>query len=286
MAHSVAQGSVTGQMRRKVMEAMLYICLTLGSVVMMWPFVWMILSSTKSSGEILRLPPSFLPEFPSVKNYTAVLGEMPFSRYFFNSVLVSICVTSGVLFTSSLGGYVFGKFSFPGREALFTLILGTMMIPFQVTVVPLYLIVLRLGLYNSYGALIVPALVNAFGIFMMRQFMHEVPDELLDAARIDGASEYRIYGSIVIPLLRPALTTLGILTFTWSWNSFLWPVIAVASDEYRTVQLALASFVSFRNLRYGLLMAASTMAVVPILVIFTLLQRGIMRGVAMTGLKG
>ena len=266
-------------------EAILYLGLTIGSIVMMWPFVWMILSSTKSSLEILRVPPSFLPESPSLANYAKVLHEIPFTRYFFNSLVVSTCVTLGVLLTSSLGGYIFGKFSFPGRQLLFTLVVGTMMIPFQVTVVPLYLTVLRLGLYNSYGALIVPGLVDAFGIFMMRQFMHEVPNELLDAARIDGASEYRIYANIVLPQLRPALATLGILTFLWSWNSFLWPVIAVASDEYRTIQLALASFVSTRNLRYGLLMAASTMAVAPILVVFLAMQRGILRSIAMTGLK-
>ncbi|MGD0006046.1 MAG: carbohydrate ABC transporter permease [Anaerolineaceae bacterium] len=203
-----------------------------------------------------------------------------------NSVFVSGVVSLAVLFTSTLAGYIFAKFSFPGKQIIFTVVLATLLIPFQLSVIPLFLITWKLGIYNTYLALIVPDMVSAYGIFLMRQFMHDVPNELLDAARIDGASEYRIFFTIVLPLIKPAIATLGIITFAGSWNSFLWPVIAIINDNLKTVQLAMGTFAGWRNNQYGSLMAASTMAVIPVLVIFMLLQRWILQGISMTGLKG
>ena len=264
---------------------MLYIVLSLGALITLAPFLWMVLGSIKTTTEIIQVPPTFFPKSPTLDNYANVVNTMPFGRYMLNSVFVSSVVSLAVLFTSALTGYVFAKFSFPGKQLIFTVILATLLIPFQLSVVPLFLIAWKLGIYNTYLALIAPEVTSAYGIFMMRQFMHEVPNDLLDAARIDGASEYRIFFTIVLPLIKPAIATLGIITFAGSWNAFLWPVIAIVNENLKTVQLAMGTFVGWRNHQYGSLMAASTMAVIPILVIFMLLQRWILQGISMTGLK-
>jgi multiple sugar transport system permease protein len=281
---SVQQSSIL--QRKNLNKATLYIILSLGAIITLAPFLWMVLGSIKTNTEIIQVPPTFLPKSPTVENYINVVTTVPFGRYMLNSVFISGVVTIAVLFTSTLAGYVFAKFNFPAKQMIFTIILATLLIPFQLSVVPLFLITWKLGIYNTYLALIVPELVSAYGIFMMRQFMHEVPNELLDAARIDGASEYRIFFTIVLPLIKPAIATLGIITFSGSWNAFLWPVIAIVNENLKTVQLAMGTFVGWRNSQYGSLMAASTMAVIPILIIFILMQRWILQGISMTGVKG
>lgn len=203
------------------------IILSLFSVVMIFPFVWMIVTSFKVPSEVISYPPTLIPRQPTLNYYVRVFTELNFLLYSWNSLYISIIATLSTLFTSSIVGYVFAKFRFRWREPLFLIILSTMMIPFPVTIIPLYLLMHRLGWIDSHLALIVPQLFNTFGIFLMRQFMHTIPSDLRDAGRIDGCSELRIFLQIVLPLCKPALAALAIFIFMWSWDSFVWPLIAL-----------------------------------------------------------
>lgn len=265
-----------------------YAVLVILGVFMLMPFYWMISASLMTSPEIIRVPPPFFPKVPQFQNYREVAQVVPLGRAYLNSVIVVVCSVAGILFTSSLCGFAFAKYQFPGRDALFILILATMMIPFFVILIPIFYIVKQLGLLNSYGGLILPNIVSAYGIFMMRQFIQDLPDELLDAARIDGASEFRIYWQVILPLCTPALITLGVFNMVNIWNAFLWPLLVAQSPELYTVPLAL------NNLRtYGmeakvlnLQMAGTVLSVIPTVLIFMWLQRYFTRGIALTGLKG
>ena len=265
-----------------------YAILVVGAVVMVLPFFWMVNASFMSSGEIQQQPPVWLPSELRVQNYTDLLNVLPFGRLYFNSLFVTTSTVVGVLFTSSLAGFAFAKYQFPGRELLFYLILATLMIPFFVTLIPVFYIVRQLGWINSYQGLIIPSVISAYGIFLMRQFILSIPDELVDAARIDGASEPLIYGRIVLPLTKPALATLGTFAFIGSWNALLWPLLVIDSRDLYTVPLGLNTLRTYaaeaRNLH--LLMVGTTISVIPTLVIFIFLQRYFIRGIALTGLKG
>ncbi|HHY47325.1 MAG TPA: carbohydrate ABC transporter permease [Firmicutes bacterium] len=270
-----------------VQSGIVYILLAIGATVMVGPFVWMLLCSFKTGYEIVRIPPTFWPASPTIENYKAVLFTVPFVRYFLNSLLVAGVITVSVLFTSSLAGYVFAKYRFPGREFLFVLVLSTLMVPFELVMIPLYLLMLRLRFLNTYWALILPGCVRVLGVFLMRQFMAQVPSELMEAARIDGCSEFRTFWSIMLPQVKPALATLGIFTFMTSWNDYLWPLIAIDSMELRTLPVGLAMLTTKQFItRYDLSMAGATLAVVPAVVVFIALQKYFVRGVTMTGLKG
>jgi multiple sugar transport system permease protein len=238
--------------------------------------------------EISRRPPPLLPAQPQWQNYVDVAQVVPLGRAYFNSLLVTSLTVLGILFTSSLSGFAFAKYGFPGRDILFTLVLATMMIPFFVILIPVFYIVKQLGWLNNYAGLILPGVVSAYGIFLMRQFMLSIPDELLDAARIDGASEPRIYWQIVLPLTGPALATLGSFNFVSVWNAFLWPLLVVQSRDLFTVPLALNSLRTYGSGAESLhlQMAGTALSVVPALVIFVALQRYFVRGIALTGLKG
>lgn len=274
---------VTSRLRR----AAIYAFLLAGCLVTLLPFVWMILGSFKTSGEIIRIPPSFWPESPTLQNYRTILTDpkLPLPRFYFNSLFVSVSMVALVLFTSSLAGFVFAKYEFFGKNLIFGLILVTLMIPFQILMIPSYLLLVRLGLIDSLWGLVVPAATSAFGIFLMRQFIQGLPSELMDAARIDGASEWGIYWRIILPQVGPALATLGILTFMSSWNSYLWPLIVITSNEKRTLPIVLTWFNSQHGTRYDLTMAASVLVVVPILIVYTVFQRWIVQGFTLSGLK-
>lgn len=265
----------------------LYLFLTLGCLVTLLPFVWMILGSFKTSGEIIRIPPNLLPENPTLQNYRTILTDpkLPLARFYFNSLFVSVSVVTLILFTSSLAGYVFAKYEFFGKNLAFGFILATLMIPFQVLMIPSYLMLVQLGLIDSLWGLIIPGATSAFGIFMMKQFIQGLPNELLDAARIDGASEWGIYWRVILPQVGPALATLGILTFMGTWNSYLWPLIVITSHEKRTLPIVLTWFNSMHGTRYDLTMAASVLIVVPILIVYTIFQRWIVQGFTLSGLK-
>ncbi|QDB79546.1 carbohydrate ABC transporter permease [Georgenia sp. 311] len=263
-----------------------YLLLGLGLVVVTSPFIWMALSSVKSEGEIRRVPPTWWPEAPTLDNFRELFQRLDFPQFFTNSALVAVAVTIGNLVFCSMLGYVLAKSDFAGKKALFRIVLGTLMIPGMVTLVPLFVLVANLGLVNTYAGLILPFLAAPFGVFLMRQFFLGIPDELIDAARVDGASELRIFARIVMPLARPALATLAILTFLGSWNNFLWPLVVATTEDKYTLPVALALYSTGQNnTDYGLLLAGAVVVVVPVLVVFLLLQRYFVQGVAMTGIK-
>ena len=264
----------------------LYAVLTVGFVAVVTPFVWMILGSFKSSGELRQLPPTWWPEAPTLDNYRQLFSEESFPRYFLNSVLVAAFVTVGNLIFCSMVGYALAKLAFRGKKLVFGLVMGTLLLPGMVTFVPLFVLVANLGLVDSYPGLILPFLVTPFGVFLMRQFIVALPDDLLDAGRVDGASELRIFRQIILPLCGPGLATLGILTFLGSWNNFLWPLVVAQTQEHYTLPVALALFSKGQNVtNYGLLMAGATVVVVPIVIVFLILQRRFIEGIATTGIK-
>lgn len=265
---------------------LLNLVLLIGLAASFGPLLWMMISSFKTEGELRATPPTFLPNAWTMDNFRDLFGTMDFPRFFFNSVLVAVLVTTGAVLLSALVGYALAKIDFPGRGLLFSLILGTLMVPGIVTFVPLFVLVSNMGLTGTYAALILPFLAAPFGVFLMRQFMSEIPDELIDAARVDGAGEFRTFFRVVLPQTKPALATLGILTFLGSWNNFLWPLIAVKSADMYTLPVALATYsVGQNTVRYGLLVAGATVIVLPILAVFVALQRHFVQGIATTGLK-
>jgi multiple sugar transport system permease protein len=264
----------------------IYLIAVLGLVAVAAPFAWMFLGSFKTQGELLRVPPTWLPEAPTSRNYDDLFSKANFPQYFLNSAIVAIAVTAGNLIFCSMVGYSLAKLRFRGRNALFVLVLATLMIPGVVTFVPLFVLVTNAGLANSYPGLILPFLVSPFGVFLMRQFFSGLPDDLMDAGRVDGTSELGIFARIMLPLTRPALATLGILTFLGSWNNFLWPLVIAQTEEKYTLPVALALYSTGQNAQnYGLLMAGAVVVVVPVLVIFLVFQRHVTRGIAITGLK-
>ncbi len=267
-------------------SALKYLVLVSGAFVMVFPFIWMMIASLMTAGEIQMRPPVWLPASPQFSNYSELARSIPIGRLYFNSLFTSGIIVLGVLLSSSLAGFAFAKYRFPGRELLFYLILATMMIPFFVTLIPVFFIVRQLGWIDTYQGLVVPGLTSAYGIFLMRQFMVTVPDELIDAARIDGASEPMIYWRIVIPLVKPALATLGTFTFIGAWNNFLWPLLVLNSRELFTLPLGINSLRSLYADNTNLLMAGTAVAVVPMLLLFVFLQRYFIKGIALTGLKG
>jgi multiple sugar transport system permease protein len=265
-----------------------YFILIVGAFLMVFPFFWMIDASFMTSSEIQSRPPVWFPADPQVENFPALMDAMPFGRLYLNSLIVTTFTVLGVLITSSLAGFAFAKYEFPGRDILFYIILATMMIPFFVTLIPVFYIVRQLGWIDRYQGLILPSITSAYGIFLMRQFIVSIPDELLDAARIDGAQEPLIYWQIILPLTRPALATLGTFVFIGSWNAFLWPLLIITSRDLFTVPLGLNTLRIYaseqRNL--NLLMAGTMLSVVPTLILFIALQRYFIQGIALTGLKG
>ena len=272
--------------RDHVARIVLHVLLLGGLVVMIGPFVWMALSSFKTEGEIRADPPTWWPHDPTAGNYGVLFNRLDFPTYFTNSIVVAVLTTLGNLLFCSAAGYALAKLSFPGKRALFLVVLGTIMVPSIVTIVPLFVLSSNLGLVNSLAGLILPFLAQAFGVFLMRQFIMSIPDDLLEAARIDGASELRIYWQIVLPLCRPAFATLGILTFLASWNNFLWPLVAATTEDKYTLPVALALYAIGQNqTRYDLLLTGSVVIVLPVLIVFIALQRYFVRGIATTGLK-
>ena len=265
----------------------LHLLLIVGLVLMIAPFVWMVLGSVKTRGELLQVPPTWIPEDPTLDNFTRLFDRFDFMRYAFNSTIVAVAITAGNLLFCSMLGYALAKLRFPGSRPLFLLVMGTLMVPGSILLVPLFVLMVNLNLVNTHLGLILPFAAQPFGVFLMRQFMQGLPDELLEAARVDGASELRIFFRIALPLAGPALATLGILTFMNAWNMFLWPLVNSTEDEYYTLPVALATFSRGQNQSdYGLLMAGSLLLVLPVLIVFLALQRHFTQGIALTGTKG
>ncbi|WP_091709435.1 carbohydrate ABC transporter permease [Microbacterium sp. cf046] len=264
----------------------LYVVLTVGVIAMIIPFIWMILGSFKTTTEIRQYPTEFLPRDPTLENYVQLFGRLDFAQFFFNSFVVAVFVTLGNIVFSSMVGYALAKLEFRGKKLLFALVLGTLMVPGVVTFVPLFVLTANLGLVNSYPGLILPFLITPLGVFLMRQFMLSLPDDIIEAARIDGASEWRIFLRVIMPLCGPAVATLTILTFLGSWNNFLWPLVVATTEDMYTLPVALALYSVGQNAaQYGLMMAGAVVVVLPVLIVFVVLQRYFVQGIALTGIK-
>ncbi|MFN8524453.1 MAG: carbohydrate ABC transporter permease [Chloroflexota bacterium] len=287
VARPLAQARARGGSLALVRRVMLYAVVTLFGLFMAQPFVWMVLTSLKELHEVTRFPVTWLPDNPlNFNNYVRIFTERPFSSYIVNSFVVSIGATLSTLVFSTLGGYAFAKLPLRGKEVLFTLVLATIMLPFEVAAIPLYLIFNKLGLVNTYLGLMAPEMVSILGIFLIRQFCETIPSDYLDAARIDGAGELRILWTVILPNLTAALVTLALIRFITTWNGFLWPLLVVRDETMRTLPLALSFFSGFYGTQYHLLAAAACVSVAPLLVLFVVLQRQVVQGIALTGLKG
>jgi multiple sugar transport system permease protein len=263
----------------------IYGILLLGAVYTLFPLAWMLSASLKTPDEVFRVPVQWIPNPFVWKNYVEPFEWMPLGRYFFNSIFVTSCVVVGHLLLAALGGYAFAKFQFLGRNVGFLFVLGTMMVPLQVIMVPLFVIVKSLGWVDTYQGLIVPVMLTAFGVFFMRQYILAIPDELIDAARIDGASEPLIFLKIVLPLCSPALLSLGMLVAIESWDALLWPLITVSSNEMFTLPLGLSIFENNYWNPDNLKLATATMMMLPLFVAFAVGQKRIMEAGFLTGFK-
>ncbi|MFD0023467.1 carbohydrate ABC transporter permease [Streptomyces sp. NPDC058382] len=273
---------------RSVKRVLVYVLLSFGLLIMSAPFLWMALSSFKTSSELTASPPVWIPTEWTLGNFRDLLDKLDLPLYFMNSVIVAVLVTVSNLVFCSMLGYALAKLKFAGRNKIFGLVLGALMVPGNLMLLPLFVLMSKLQLIDSYAGLVLPFAAGAFGVFLMRQFMQSIPDELLEAARMDGAGEWYIFWRIVMPLVKPALATLSIFTFLGSWNNFVWPLIATNDPDKYTLPVALATFATDPNKSggsNGMLMAGSFLIVLPVLVVFIALQRHFTQGIATAGMK-
>lgn len=260
--------------------------MSIGAIAMLFPIVWMFLCSFKTQNEMYQMPPTFLPNQWNLDNYISVFKQMPFGQYYLNSLGTSaLNMVIGVL-TSSLIGYVFAKYQFPAREPLFLLVLACMMIPYETLMPTVYKIMVKFGWTNSYLVLTIPYFCNIFGIFLMRQFFLDLPNDYMEAAEIDGCSQLRTWWSVAMPMARSTIATLVIFLFMGTYNSFLWPLISVDSRKYFTLPVGIQSMLSDRGSQYAMLMAASSMVIVPVCIIFAVMQKQFIEGMTAGGIKG
>ncbi len=273
------------RVRRKIGQVVLHGVLLLGGILMIAPFVWMVLSSFKPSLEVINVEFGFFPKTWTFANYLRVFQEVSLGRGYFNSILIASGVTLSVLLSATAAGYLFSKLRFRGRDQLFVLTLASVMIPPHIVLVPLYTLMNRLQWINTYQGLAFPFLMSAFGIFLMRQFIRGIPNDLVEAARIDGASDFRIYWSVILPLVRSSMAVLGILTFLWNYDEFLWPLVVVHDNRMMTIPLILGHFTQAEAKFPGESMAACTLVVAPVLIVYAFFQSQFVKGMSMTGLK-
>ncbi|MCG7344709.1 carbohydrate ABC transporter permease [Sporosarcina sp. ACRSL] len=267
-------------------KTFIYGLLGIGSILMLLPFVWMISTSLKSGNEVMMMPPIWIPETFRFDNYVEAFKKAPFATYFLNSVIVMVLSTLGEVITTILAAYAFSKLNFWGKDVLFALLVGTMMVPGEVLLVPNFVLLSNLGWIDRYEALIIPWTASIFSIFLLRQFFMKIPKELNYAARVDGCTNFRFLWSIMIPIAKPAIVTIILLKAIGSWNAFLWPLIVTNSKEMRTLPVGLTSFSTEAGTVYELLMAASTMIILPMIILFIFLQKYIIKGIAGAGIKG
>lgn len=272
--------------KQKVTKTLLYTLLVVCSLAMLMPFVWMLSSSLKLDKDVFTFPIEWIPSNPRWKNYAEIWTTIPLAQFLKNTAKLTIIVTLLQLLTSSFAAYAFAKLQFKGRDILFLGYVATIAMPWQVYMVPQFILMRSFGLNNTHLAIIFLQAFSAFGVFLMKQFYMSVPDELCEAARIDGMSEYRIWVRIMLPLSKPALSTLTIFTFVNTWNDFLGPLLYLTRMELKTIQIGLRMFISQYSSEYGLIMAASVMALIPVVIVFLALQKFFVQGVATAGLKG
>jgi multiple sugar transport system permease protein len=262
-----------------------YSALGLVAIAIAFPFIWMLLTSLKPESEIVRFPPSLWPDTYTFASYVDIWSRIPFLLFFKNSIIFAAGVTLISLLLDSFAAYAFARLQFRGRNFLFILVLVALMIPIQVTMIPLFILLYKLGWINTWLGLIIPRATNAFGIFMLRQFFIGLPKELDESARMDGCTEFRLYWQIIIPLAKPALASLALFHFMYNWNDLLWPLIMTNSDELRTLPAGLALFMGQHVVEYGVLTAGAALALAPLVVGFLMAQKYFIQGIAFTGLK-
>lgn len=277
---------------RRLRRVILYAVLIVTALLMIGPFYWMVATSFKPPGDIFASPPKWIPSPWTLSNYRDVFTLFPFARFFVNSVVVAgLIVGLNVVFDTA-AAYAFAKLRFPGRDAIFFLLLITLMVPYQVNLIPLYRIMVRLHQISpllgtdSYFGLVAPSAIQVFGVFLMRQFLRSIPDEILESARIDGASEFRILRSIVFPVAAPGMATLAIFTFVGAWNDFFWPLIVTTSDNWRTLPVGVALLARRNTVNWGATMAGTTITAIPMILVFLMLQRRFIEGLTAGAVKG
>ena len=270
--------------RRNGWTVLAYVLLTAGALIMVFPFVWMLLSSFKDAREVLS--PAILPSRWTLASYIEVLTRTAFPRWFLNSLIVAVLNTASVLFFCALVGYVLARMRFPGKNVIFIAILSTLMVPTEMLVIPWFVMSAQFGWVDTYWGLLFPGLIPGFGVFLMRQFFLTLPRDLFDAGRIDGVSEFGLFLRIGLPLVGPGLAALGIFAFIGNWNAFLWPLIVAQSAHMRTVPVGIALFSGEAGSAWHLIMATSSLAIIPVLIVFIVFQRQIIEGVVLTGVKG
>ncbi|MEH7438063.1 carbohydrate ABC transporter permease [Neobacillus drentensis] len=279
-------------MVRKISRPLLYVLLMAVTAIFGIPVLWTITSSLKPEAEIVQYPPKWLSESPTLWNYTAVLERFPFFQWMMNSLIVAVVATVIVLILNSLAAYALARLNFRGKKFLLTLIVSMLLIPMQIDVIPLFIFFSHFEWTDSYAALILPTTANVTGVYLLTQFFKSIPKDLEEAARIDGCSDFRIWAQIILPLSKPVLSAVAIITFVSSWNSFLWPLIATNSDATKTLPVGMAQFMSAHAgasgsaPAYGITLAASVMASLPTLIVFIVLQKYFVRGVTSSGVKG
>lgn len=273
-------------MKRKISSIALNIVLLLMGIVTIYPFVWMMCSSFKQNKEIVALKQQLLPNAISLANYGNMNAHFNFMRFFMNSLFITMAVTILVVYTSTICGFVLSKYQFKGRNLLFSFVLSTMMIPWCVTIIPKYSMIRWFGWLDSYKALLVPALFSGFGIFMMKQHIASLPDEILEAARIDGASEFYIVHKIVFPMAKNGISSIAIFQFLWCWEDFLWPYLIINDEKKQLLSVGLKMFNGQYSTDYGALFAATTISIMPVLVIYLIFQKQFIAGIAASAVKG
>ncbi|HYI24010.1 MAG TPA: carbohydrate ABC transporter permease [Thermomicrobiales bacterium] len=281
-----ASSPTANRSMRIVTRAFAYLVISAGAVLMVVPFLWMASTAFKEPGAAFDYPPTWIPDPFSLENFREVWTIVPFDRYLFNSLFVAVCITVGEVLTSALAAYAFARLRFPGRDAIFLMYLATLMIPGQVTIIPNFILMRWFGWIDTYQGLIIPTAFTAFGTFLLRQYFLSIPRELEEAARVDGASYFQVWSRIIMPLASPAIATLAVFSFMGAWNSFLWPYIMINSADMRTITVALRAFQTDYGTEWGLMMAGSLIAVLPMLAIFLAAQRYFVRGIATTGFGG
>jgi multiple sugar transport system permease protein len=272
---------------KRLQQIIIFIIMVIGAVAMIAPFEWMLATSfSRSANVAMPRIPRFWPSDPSVFNYKVAITNLPLVRYYLNSLFVTVTSTLGYLFFSSLTGYAFAKGRFVGKSVLFIILLTTLMIPFEIRMIPMYLLMRQLHLSDTYAALILPFISGGFGTFLMRQYISAIPDELIDAARIDGASELTIYARIILPLCGPALAALTVLSALWRWNDVLWPLLVISDRHLYTITFGLAIAGRSQGIFTGVALATSAIAILPLMILYLFLQRYIIKGIMLSGLKG
>ena len=273
-------------LRKNLGDIIIFVILLFALLIFVGPFIWMVLSSIKPQIEIISIPPTLLPQTVTFEHYARVFQTIPIVRYYLNSLFLSVTRTSLIVFTSTIMGYVLAKYNFRFKNLIFMVVMGTMMLPFALTMIPVFMTVALLGWVDSYKALIIPGMFSSFGIFLMRQAMYSFPSELREAARIDGCGEFKIFFQIVIPLSKAPMAALAILVFMETWDEFFWPLIVLQSSDKFNIPLGLASLASEHSMDFGLIMAGATISVLPIIIVFFFAQKHFIASISIAGIKG